>query len=72
MVSPLVPLLVIFAEPGFPMVDVSALPTVDGAIVARSVVELEEALQPGRVLVWRHGSAFPSDAWPCLLRFLED
>ncbi|MHC4091852.1 MAG: hypothetical protein ACYSVY_16565, partial [Planctomycetota bacterium] len=72
MVSPLVPLLVIFAEPDFPMVDVSALPTVDGAIVARSVVELEEALQPGRVLVWRHGSAFPSDAWPCLLRFLED
>ena len=63
---------VIFAEPGFPAVDVSQdLIPIRDAIVATSVAELDEALRPGRVLVWRHGSAFPADAWPALVRFLE-
>ncbi|MBK8267763.1 MAG: cellulase family glycosylhydrolase [Planctomycetes bacterium] len=64
-------LFILFAEPGFPMVDVSSLVTIDGAHVVRSVAELREALKPGRVLVWRHGSAFPAEAWEDISRFLD-
>ncbi len=72
MAPALVQILVLFAEPGFPAIDVSKdLIQIPGAVVATSVAQLDEALKPGRVLVWRHGSAFPADAWPALIRFLE-
>ena len=29
------------------------------------------ALRPGAVLVWRHGSAFPAEAWKAISEFLE-
>ncbi|MGE0480601.1 MAG: hypothetical protein AB7Q17_09030 [Phycisphaerae bacterium] len=64
-------LFVLFAEPEFPKVDVAELARVDGAIEARSVAELSAALQPGRVLVWRHGSGFPDELWEPLVRFLD-
>jgi hypothetical protein len=65
--------LVVFAEPGFPAVNVAQpLPDIRGATVAASVAELDNALvQPGAVLVWRHGSAFPLEAWPAIQRFLQ-
>lgn len=75
MLPKLFALLVLFAEPGFPSVDVTfplPLSEIEGAVVTTTVAELEEALKPGRILVWRHGSAFPADAWPSLLKFLED
>jgi len=65
--------LVIFDEPGFPAVDVSSpLPSIAEAARATSVAELERALgEPGTVLVWRHGSAYPAEAWGAIVRFLE-
>jgi len=68
----LMSVLVIFAEPGFPAVDVATPFAIDAAFVCESVEQLENALQPDRVLVWRHGAACPSDAWPALRRFLEN
>ncbi len=65
--------LILFAEPGFPAMDVwGPLPEVAGE-TASSVEELEELLAagPDRVLVWRHGSAFPAEAWPAIQRFLR-
>lgn len=64
-------LFVIFAEPGFPAIDVGELTEIPGAVECRSVGELRDALQPGRVLVWRHGSAFPAEAWGPVREFLE-
>lgn len=64
-------LFILFAEPGFPMVDVSSLVTIDGAIEVRTVAELRDALKPDRVLVWRHGSAFPAEAWEAVSQFLD-
>lgn len=73
MVETILLTLVLFAEPGFPTSGVSPeLPRVSGATIARSVAELEEALAtPDRVLVWRHGSTFPAEAWSTLVAFLE-
>ncbi len=64
---------VLFAEPGFPVVDAPLpLPDFPGAATVQSVAGLDSALAvPGTVLVWRHGSAFPADAWPALERFLR-
>lgn len=65
--------VVVFAEPEFPVLDVSLeLVEIPGATVCRSVGELEQALVPGRVLVWRHGSTFPAELWGPLVSFLED
>ena len=72
MFSYLAPLFVVFAEPGFPLRDVSSLVAIPSAIEARSCEELAKELQPGRVLVWRHGSTFPSESWTALQRFLQD
>jgi hypothetical protein len=65
--------LVVFAEPGFPAVNVAhPLPEIRGATVAASVAELDSVLRrPGAILVWRHGSAFPLEAWPAIRTFLE-
>ena len=65
--------LVVFSEPGFPAVNVAQpLPDVPGAVVATSVAQLDSTLQrPGAVLVWRHGSAFPLEAWPTIRAFLQ-
>jgi hypothetical protein len=64
---------VLFAEPGFPAVDVALpLPDFPGAVQVQTVAGLDSALAaPGAVLVWRHGSAFPAEAWPAIERFLE-
>lgn len=64
-------LFVLFADPNFPKVDVANLAPIGGAIEARSVADLTAALQPGRVFVWRHGSAFPDELWEPLTRFLD-
>ena len=66
-------LLVAFAEPGFPAVDVrQTLPDIPGAVVAGSTVALDSLSgEPGAVLVWRHGSAFPLEAWPAIHEFLR-
>ncbi|MGE3165553.1 MAG: hypothetical protein AB7O52_11650 [Planctomycetota bacterium] len=72
MVETLLATLILFAEPGFPAIDVpTPLIELPGAAIAVSVEELTAALTPGRVLVWRHGSTFPADAWPAFVRFLE-
>ncbi|MFC1629231.1 hypothetical protein ACFL3H_09000 [Gemmatimonadota bacterium] len=74
MLSQALALFLIFAEPGFPSAGLDAplpFPAGDHVIVAESAIELIEELEPGRILVWRHGGAFPSEAWPALVRFLE-
>lgn len=63
---------VTFDEPAFPIVDAGPPVPVPGARASASVAELIEALKPGAVLVWRHGSTFPLDAWTTILKFLED
>jgi hypothetical protein len=63
--------LVTFDEAGFPVVDAAALRAVAGARATTSTAELIEALRPGAVLVWRHGSAFPADAWNAIHDFLD-
>jgi len=63
--------LVTFDEPGFPTVDAPAPPDIAGATRVATVAALPDALGPDAVLVWRHGSAFPAEAWPAILRFLE-
>lgn len=64
---------IVFAEPGFPAVGVhEPLPEIRGATVATDVAELDSLLrQRDAVLVWRHGSAFPQEAWPVIRHFLE-
>lgn len=62
---------VVFDEPGFPVIDVPPLVTLPGAVAATSAADLVARLQPHAVLVWRHGSAFPADAWAGISRFLE-
>ncbi len=66
--------LVVFEEPEFPTREGSrpaAVPT--GALVAADGSALIELLakRPDAILVWRHGSAFPAEAWPAFLAFLE-
>ena len=61
--------IVTFDEPGFPEVDAFPLRAVSGARVTTSTAELIDALRPGAVLVWRHGSAFPAEAWKAIHRF---
>ena len=63
--------LIVFSEPGFPLVDVDHVPDIPGAIVAESATALADAFAGGGVLVWRHGSAFPAESWEPFLRFLE-
>ena len=72
----LLSVVVTFSEPGFPLVDVSG-PLIDlrpyaaELVDCGSIAELERELRPGRLLVWRHGSGFPAEAWPELVAFLE-
>lgn len=65
--------LVTFAEPGFPAADVrQPLAEVPAAVAAATVRDLDSLLRrPHAVLVWRHGSVFPLDAWPAVERFLR-
>lgn len=63
--------IVTFDEPGFPEVDALPVGAVPGARATASTAELIEALQPSAVLVWRHGSAFPAEAWKAIADFLE-
>jgi hypothetical protein len=63
--------IVTFDEPGFPEVDALPLRPVPGARPTLSTAELIDALRPGAVLVWRHGSAFPAEAWPAIVDFLD-
>jgi hypothetical protein len=65
------PSVVAFAEPGFPPVDVPSLLPLPGAEEVTSVSALADALSTNAVLVWRHGSAFPFEAWEPIQRFLE-
>jgi hypothetical protein len=62
---------IVFAEPGFPLVDVAGLAAIPGAVETATTGALADALASGGVLVWRHGSAFPVELWEPLLRFLE-
>ncbi len=74
MLSQALALFLIFAEPGFPASGLDLplpFPLTEHVIVARSTEELIDELDPGRVLVWRHGGAFPAEAWPALVEFLE-
>ena len=63
--------IVVFDEPNFPIVDAGPLHAIAGAVSTASVAELADALRPGALLVWRHGSAFPADAWAAIARFLD-
>ncbi|MFO0984518.1 MAG: hypothetical protein U1E76_22800 [Planctomycetota bacterium] len=64
--------LLVFDEPGFPVLDVpQPLPVIVDAAVATSAAELCEQLARAGVLVWRHGSTFPADAWSAFVAFLE-
>ena len=64
--------LIVFAEPAFPVHGVpDKLPQIPGAVSCATVEELRKQLKPGAVLVWRHGSTFPSEAWPAIVKFLE-
>ncbi len=60
-IGKLLSIVILFAEPDFPIVDVSGLVPFDGATVVQTVEELDKALTQGRLLVWRHGSAFPAE-----------
>ena len=62
---------IIFTEPGFPAMDVDEILPVEGAREAKTATELSAALADGGVLVWRHGSTFPAEAWGDLKQFLE-
>jgi len=69
-------LLVQFAEPDFPAVGGPDPPVaVEDALTVESTEALAAELAPElateRVLVWRHGAAFPAEVWPALVRFLE-
>ena len=64
--------LITFDEPNFPIVDAGPLVPGPGSRATASVAELIDALNPGVTLVWRHGSAFPLEAWPAILKFLEN
>ena len=63
--------IVTFDEAGFPEVDAFPLRPVPGARATTSSAELIDALRPGALLVWRHGSAFPADAWKAIDGFLD-
>jgi hypothetical protein len=63
--------IVTFDEPGFPEVDAFPLRAVPGARATTGTPELIDALRPGAVLVWRHGSAFPAEAWNAIHDFLD-
>lgn len=63
--------IVTFDEPGFPDVDALPLRAVPDARATASTAELIDALRPGALLVWRHGSAFPAEAWKAIVDFLD-
>ncbi|MFT5286861.1 MAG: hypothetical protein ACI8TQ_003036 [Planctomycetota bacterium] len=64
--------VVVFAEPDFPTPNVTGeLPAVSGALVANNGEELSQLLGDADLLVWRHGSAFPSECWAPFVSFLE-
>lgn len=63
-----------FAEPNFPVVDLEpAVPiAVERTRSCDSSADLARALEdPEQVLVWRHGSAYPEELAPAIVRFLE-
>lgn len=62
---------IVFAESGFPAMDVRDIPAIEGAHEVRTADALADALREGGVLVWRHGSTFPTESWPALNAFLE-
>lgn len=68
---PTQPRVIVFAEPGFPAIDVPTPVPIPGATEVTSVEALASALEKAGVLVWRHGSAFPAEAWEPLLGFLS-
>jgi len=70
---------VLFTEAGFPTAGIDGggapfpfAPAGAQLVSAESADALAEALTPGRVLVWRHGGAFPAEAWPAIEAFLAD
>jgi hypothetical protein len=69
---------VIFEEPAFPVADSTAISVQalqQGFAGARAVnaMQLSEALADpaSALLVMPYGSAFPEEAWPAILRYLE-
>lgn len=78
--APVPPRVVVFDEPGFPVVDSEAVPRAAlAAALAGLRVDfagLDELLSPAALaaadlLVLPHGSAFPADAWLALRAYLE-
>lgn len=80
-VAPSSPAVGVFLEAGFPSPEVE--PQEEGALRA-ALADLPvavlgadrlaawlDAAAPSSVLVMTHGSAFPRDAWPAIVRFLE-
>ena len=69
---------VLFSEPGFPVADSSAIPEdalMRGFTDAQKVnaSQLGDALSAPKtkLLVFPYGSAYPEDAWPAILRYLD-
>ena len=74
MLSQTIALFLIFTEAGFPAGDLAGplpFPADDQVVAAGSVTELIAEMRPDRILVWCHGGAFPAEAWPALIDFLE-
>jgi hypothetical protein len=76
------PHVVVFDEPGFPVVDSVAVPreVLDTALdgIDLDFVDLDALLAPdggllaeADLFVLPHGSAFPADAWPAIRRYLQ-
>lgn len=66
--------LVAFDEPGFPTWNPNRLAVIpERSRVAASGSELATLLHtiPDAILVWRHDSVFPADAWSAIVEFLE-
>lgn len=65
---------VVFDEPGFPSAGIAGAvidaETIGGTICKSSDAFIRE-LETTSVVIWRHGSTFPAEAWPAFVRFLE-
>ncbi len=65
---------VVFDEPGFPSIGIAGpvitAETIGGRVCKSSDAFIRE-LETTSVVIWRHGSAFPAEAWPAFVRFLE-